>query len=248
MYTVDELKFSILAFFWNLRFWRDRQGRAFSSSGNAVTGLPDNESELLPASSGVSGDRLALENTPVPSGLAASMIKYETANGEMEQLDQKPRHSWTSQEIEIHGVLTHRIKLAAHQLAEEGCVNLRPVDDRGEAQPFGEDGMTARFQLTPKGLTEARQRVRGTKFEYAPRGWEDALAPSKLQHAPDWLKRQWREGNVSGTNGRLDVQVQTEPMPGRAVDNPATVAATLTALGANDNKDNKPTESAGVTT
>lgn len=248
MYTVEELELSILAYFWNLRFWRDRQARAFAQSQNAVTGLPDNESELLPASSGMAGDRLALENTPVPSSLAASMIKYTTPQGEMEELSQKPRHQWSAEEIEIHNTLTFRIKCAAHKLAEGGYVDLRPVDDKDEPQPFGDDGMTARFRITPKGLTEAKKRTRGTKFEYSPRGWEDALAASKLQHAPDWLKRQWREGNVSGTNSRVDVQVKTEPMPGRAVDNPAVVAATLTALGANDNKDNKPTESAGVTT
>lgn len=205
MFTVQELELSILAYFWNLRFWRDRQAKAFSEDMNMLTGLPSSEAHLLPAYRAVSGDRLALEMTPVPSDLAASMIKYEV-NGEMRQLDMKQRHLWTNEELEIHGVLTHRIKLAAHKLAEQGALNLNPPNDVGDPHAFGDDGMTSRFQLTPRGLTLARERVKGTPFEYMPRGFEDALAPSEKQFAPDWLKKQWAEGNVSGTNGALAVQ------------------------------------------
>lgn len=204
MYTVDELKLSILAYFWNVRFWRDRQAKAFHEDTNELTGLPNREAALLPGYRSHGGDRLALEVTPCPGDLAASMVKVEI-NGEMKQIDTVRKDLWTEEQREFVGVLTFRMKLAAHKLGEEGALNLHPNDDTGSPQPFGDDDMVARFQMTYKGLNMAREAVKGTPFEYAPRGWEDALASSEKQFAPDWLKRQWSEGNVSGTNSRLDM-------------------------------------------
>lgn len=205
MYSVEELELSLLAWFWNVRFWRDRQASAFTANTNQATGLPESANDLLPTYRAVGGDRLALEVTPVPGDLAASMIKYETAQREWRELSIKPRHQWTDEERSTHEALTHRIKLAAHRLGEKGFLDLRPQDDQGEPQALGEDGMTVRFKLTPRGLEEARRRVRGTKFEYMPRGWEDALAPSEKSQAPEWLQAQWRQGSVTGT-GPVNVQ------------------------------------------
>lgn len=206
MFSVEQLQDSILAYFWNVRYWRDRQAKAFTEDSNLLTGLPASEAALLPAYRAVSGDNLALMVTPVPSDLAASMIKYTTPQGEMRQLDLKPRAEWTSEELEIHGELTHRLKLAAHRLADEhGALNLNPPNDVGDPQGFGDDGLTARIQLTAKGLSLAKQKIKGTKLD-APRGFEDALAPSEKQFAPDWLQKQWAEGNITGTNSRVNVQ------------------------------------------
>jgi hypothetical protein len=201
MYTVEELELSLLAYFWNVQFCVDRQASAFSADTNQLTGLPNSAGALLPTARAASGARLALEMTPVPSDLAASMMKYPIhvggAQGEHEwrELSLKPKNDWTVEETETHGVLTHRLKLAAHKLGAQGFLNLQPPDDMGEPQPYGDDGMTARIQLTPSGLAEAKKRVAGTKFEHWKRGWDDSIAPSEKRQAPEWLQAQWRLGS-----------------------------------------------------
>mgnify|MGYP003404107162 CR=1 FL=1 len=203
MYSIEELEKSILAHFWNTRYWRDRQGTAFCRNGtNEVTGLPESSNDLLPAWRAISGDQLALEITPVPGDLATSMIKYQTsdfgATDEWRELTLKPRHKWSQEEIETQGELTHRIKLAAHKLASQGFINLNPSDDTGTPQPYGLDGMTARFQLTPAGLEEAKKRIRGTPLDGHLRGFQDALTESEKRSVPEWMKSQWAHGGREG--------------------------------------------------
>ena len=202
MFSIEELETSLLAWFWNVRYWRDRQGTAFTGDTNAVTGLPNSANDLQPAWRAVSGDRLALEVTPVPGDLATSMIKYETSDfgggTEMRELTMKPRHQWTAEEIEVQAELMHRIKMAAHRLAAKGFVNLNPQDDLGNAQPFGEDGLTARFQLTPAGLEEAKNKIRGGPLDGQLRGYQDALTKSEQGQAPQWMQDQWKHGGREG--------------------------------------------------
>ena len=202
MYTIEQLEFSLLAWFWNVRYWRDRQGTAFSKDTNKVTGLPNSANDLQPGWRAISGDRLALEVTPIPGDLATSMIKYETSDYgggvEMRELTQKPRHEWTAEEIEVQAELTHRIKIAAHRLASRGLINLQPNDDQDKPQALGSDGLTARFQLLPAGLEEAKKRVAGGKYDGDVRGYHDALTVSERTQAPQWMQDQWKHGGKEG--------------------------------------------------
>ena len=208
MFTIDELEISILGYFWNARYWTDRQGTAFSKDTNALTGLPESENTLLPNYRGTSGFSLVLGLTPVPAAMATSMMKYETAEGEMRELSLKPLDKWTDDERNVHNELTHRLKIAAHRLAGKGFVNLNPPDDQGNPQPYADDGLTARFQLTSNGLEEARRVIVGSKHDGQTRGWQDALAPSEHRLAPEWLQSKWRSG---GREGLGSISVDTKP-------------------------------------
>ena len=201
MYTVEQLEFSILAYFWNVRYFRDRQGTAFTNDTNRITGLPNSANDLMSGTRVVSGNTLALEVTPVPGDLATSMLKYEVNDGgvtELRELTMKPRNDWTTEEIELQAELTHRIKLAAHKLASRGWIILQPHDDQDKPQALGSDGMTARFQLTPSGLEEAKKRVSGTKYDGMVRGYQDALTTSEKLQTPEWMQSQWRHGGREG--------------------------------------------------
>lgn len=197
MYSVEDLELSILAAFYCVRKARDRLPDQFTRGDVcAITGLPLSANDLKPIYRAESGDGLALSWTPVPSDMAASMIRYQTNPGvsdsevEWKTLNLKPKDQWTTEEMDTHRELTFRIKLAAHQLASRGFMNLRPDDFEEGPQAFGEDGMTARIQITPLGLEEAKRRVKGTKYEGMYRGWEDALPASEFAKTPEWLRNQ----------------------------------------------------------
>lgn len=197
MFSVEELELSLLACFFNVRFVRDRLPDQMVKDTCPITGLPMSANDLKPIYRAETGDGLALTWTPVPGDLAASMIKYDAGNGEYRDLNLKPRAQWTQEELDTHAVLTHRLKLAAHRLAAQGFMNLQPLDMDEKPQPFGEDGMTARIQITSKGLEEAKKRVRGTKFENWRRGWAQAIAPSELAKTPEWFQAQQRHDVTS---------------------------------------------------
>lgn len=190
-----ELETSILAYFYNVRHFRDRTPDAMYEDVCEVTGMPKNSSTLKPSYRAVSGDSLALEVTPIPSDLAAAMMTVDTPSGERTYLNLKPRHLWTAEETEIHGELTYRIKLAAHRMAEEGWINLQPPDWDGNPQVFDETGMTARFQLTPRGLEAAKKKIRGTALESMKIGFAEALNTTQLAAAPEWVQAQKRHGD-----------------------------------------------------
>ena len=205
MYGDTNLEDMLLAYFWIARkYGRDRRVSALQEDTNILTGLPGSTAGLAPVHQAVTGPAYALSLTPVPSGLATSMIRYhavpnmpcsETRHCEgCRQLDLKPKHLWTPEERELADDLTFRIKLAAHALAQEGFIELRPNDVDGLPQPYGEDGMTARFQCTPKGLEEARKRCQGTHWESETnnRGWGDALTKHEFSKTPDYVQARGR--------------------------------------------------------
>lgn len=201
MYSVEELEDMVLAMFWHIRFVRDRLPDQLIEDVNDVTGLPNSTKDLKPLWQAESGDTLALKYTPVPSDMAASMIRrtVSAADGgedEYKDLNLIHKHQWTEEECDTHRELTYRIKVAAHKLAEKGWINLRPTDYDESPQALGEDGLTQRFQITPSGLSEAKRRVPGTKWESQDlrRGWARALPKSEWQQAPEWLKAQNRLG------------------------------------------------------
>lgn len=189
--TVEDMEKSILAYFYNVgRHFRDRLPDAMYDNVNPITGLPESSNTLKPLHRAVSGDRLALEVTPVPSDLAAAMMITDH-NGERTYLNLKPKLHWTAEEAELHEALTHRLKVAAHKMGERGLLNLQPADWDGNPHALGEDGMTCRFQLTPKGLEEAKRVIRGTALD-GKVGWAEVLSRSDFNKAPEWLKAQER--------------------------------------------------------
>lgn len=205
MYGDTNLEDMLLAYFWIARkYGRDRRAAALQEDTNILTGLPATTAGLTAVDRAVSGPAYALSLTPVPSGLASSMIRYhavpnmpcaETRHCEgCRQLDLKPKIQWSPAERELHDELTYRIKLAAHALAAEGYVELRPNDIDGMPQPYGEDGMTARFQCTPRGLMEAQRRCQGTAWESESnnRGWGDALTKHEFSQTPDYVQARGR--------------------------------------------------------
>ncbi len=205
MWGDTNLEDMLLAYFWIARkYGRDRRTSALQEDTNVLTGLPSSTAGLSAVHQAVTGPAYALSLTPVPSGLAASMIRYHAAPDltcdetktcpGCRQLDLKAKHLWTLEERELCDELTYRIKLAAHALAAEGLVDLRPLDMDGTPQPLGEDGMTVRFQCTPKGLEEARGRCQGTHWESETnnRGWGDALTRAEFAKTPDYVQARGR--------------------------------------------------------
>jgi hypothetical protein len=123
---------------------------------------------------------------------------FDGADGEnSKDLNLIPKHEWTAEECDLQRELTYRIKVAAHKLAERGFINLRPTDFDETPQPLGEDGLTVRFGITPAGLSEAKKRIPGTKWESPDlrRGWARALPKHEFDKAPEWLKAQSRLGS-----------------------------------------------------
>lgn len=197
MFSVEELELALLAAFWNVRYVRDRLPDQMVKDTCPITGLPMSANDLKPIHRAETGDGLAMSWTPIPSDLAASMIRYDSGNGEYRDLNLKPKAEWTQEEVDIHMTLTHRLKTAAHKLGAQGFLNLQPLDMDENPQPFGDDGMTARIQITSRGLEEAKKRVRGTPFENWRRGWAQAITPSELAKTPEWFQAQQRHDVTS---------------------------------------------------
>lgn len=198
MYSIEELEDMICAMFWHIRFVKDRLPDHMIEDVNQITGLPNSTKDLKPLWQADSGDSLALKYTPVPSDMAASMLRRTHDDvAEYKDLNLIPKNQWTEEECDMARELTYRIKVAAHRLADKGWINLRPSDFDESPQALGEDGLTQRFQLTAAGLSEIKRRIPGTKWESPDlrRGWARALPKSEFNQAPEWLKAQSRLGS-----------------------------------------------------
>lgn len=198
MFNDVNVTLAVLSLFYNVsKYWIDRSPQAMIQHVNELTGLPEHARDLAPKHAAKRGPELAMDFTPVPSGVASSMLRYHAAAdltctgvGDCEgcrQLSNKPKAQWDDDELDVHAELTHRIKLAAHRLAAQGFVNPQPLDFDGRPMPLGPDGMTVRFAITPSGLEEARRRCVGTKYD-GKVGWEQAVTRAEFSKAPNWLK------------------------------------------------------------
>lgn len=198
MFNDVNVTLAVLSLFYNVsKYWIDRSPQTMVKDVNELTGLPNNAADLAPKHAAKRGPELALDYTPVPSGVAASMLRYHAAAdltctgvGDCEgcrQLSNKPKAQWDEDELSVHAELTYRIKLAVHRLAGHGFANPQPLDFDGRPMPLGSDGMTVRFAITPAGLEEAKRRCAGTKYD-GKRGWEHAVTRAEFSRAPQWLQ------------------------------------------------------------
>lgn len=187
----DEVELLVLGFFANTAWHaRDRRANAWGTLGEHPTlGLPQSANDLAPRTRAAHGDDLALSMQIPPGQLAeASIVRDDGA-----ALATVPKDAWTEDEAEAVAALTLRVKRVVHALAFRGCAVTQPPGYHdGEPMALGEDGYTRCFKLTPKGLEEAKRRVRGTRFESRQVSILNAANEETRRTAPEWARSEHR--------------------------------------------------------
>lgn len=198
-----ETELWLLGFFAAASRMRDRRPTSGGGRNNDYTNLPESANDLVSKQHAVAAEELvfsmtlplgAFDEIYTPGPLAKGLFMRsdgELAGTSLAMIDPS---KWDQDEIEAVKVMTFRFKRAAHRLAASGYFNLHPggYDDPG-GLPWDKTGLARACEITSSGLSEARRRTRGTKYERWSDSILDAVNDETRRKAPQWAQAEWRQ-------------------------------------------------------